>query len=83
MTSKVIHFTPILSVCLRKNFQYKFCISRENRGTSFVNIHMGFITYVDFSHSYDFLCVFHELLMRLKNINIIKIIYVHVVEDSL
>ena len=61
MASKPIHFLPILSVCLRKNFQYRFCISRENRGKSFVKIHMCFIAYIDCSHGYDFLCVLHIL----------------------
>ena len=56
MTSKPIHFIPILPIC--KNFQYRCCISRENRGKRFVKIHMCFISYVDSSHGYDFLCVF-------------------------
>ena len=32
MASKTIHFIPILSVCLRKNSQYRCCTSREKRG---------------------------------------------------
>ena len=38
---------PILSLCLRKNFEYRCCISRENRGKSFVKIYVCFITYKD------------------------------------
>ena len=34
MTSKTIHFLPILSVRLRNNFQYRCCRSRENRRIS-------------------------------------------------
>ena len=47
MASKTIHFIPILSVCLRKNFQYKCCISPKNRGNCFVKIYVCFITYKD------------------------------------
>ena len=47
IASKTIHFIPILSLCLRKNFEYRFCISRENRGKSFVKIYVCFITYKD------------------------------------
>ena len=41
-------FIPILSLCLTKNFQYRCCISRENRGKSFVKIYVCFITCKDF-----------------------------------
>ena len=47
IASKTIHFIPILSLCLRKNFEYRCCISRENRGKSFVKIYVCFITYKD------------------------------------
>ena len=47
IASKTIHFIPILSLCLRKNFQYRCCISRENRGKSFVKNYVCFITYKD------------------------------------
>ena len=40
-------FYTILSLCLRKNFQYRCCISRENRGKRFVKIYVCFITYKD------------------------------------
>ena len=43
--NKTIHFIPILSVCLWKNFQYRCCIRWENRSKSFVIIHMWFIRY--------------------------------------
>ena len=36
---KTIHFILILSLCLRKNFQYRSCTSQENRGKSFVKMH--------------------------------------------
>ena len=45
IASKTIHFIPILSLCLRKNFEYRCCISRENQGKSFVKIYVCFITY--------------------------------------
>ena len=42
---KTIHFIPILSICLSKNFQCRCCIQRENWSKSFVIIHMCFIRY--------------------------------------
>ena len=36
LASKTIHFMPILSLCLRKNFEYRCCISRENHGYDFL-----------------------------------------------
>ena len=58
----------ILSLFLRKNFQYRCCISRENRSKRFVKIYLCFITYKDL-HSHDFLCFAYELLNEsLKNI---------------
>ena len=42
-----LYVIPILSLCLRKNFQYRCCISRENRGKNFVKIYVCFITYKD------------------------------------
>ena len=47
IASKTIHFIPILSVRLRKNFQYRCCTSQENQGKSFVKIHVCLITYTD------------------------------------
>ena len=47
IASKTIHFIPILSLCLQKNFEYRCCISRENRGKSFVKIYVCFIIYKD------------------------------------
>ena len=38
---KTIHFTPILSVCLRKNFQCRCFIRRENKSKSFVTIRLS------------------------------------------
>ena len=39
IASKTIHFIHILSLCLRKIFQYRIrFISRENKGKSFVNV---------------------------------------------
>ena len=58
MTSNAIHFLQIFSVCLRNKFQYRCCISRENRYKRFVKIHMCFISYTDCGHGHDFLCVF-------------------------
>ena len=57
ITSKTIHFIPILSVCLQNKFQYRCCISRENRGKRLVKIHMCFITCKDSSDGFDLLCV--------------------------
>ena len=45
IASKTIHFIPILSLCLRKNFWYRWCISRENRGKRFVRIYVCLTTY--------------------------------------
>ena len=47
IASKTIHFIPIFSLCLRKNFQYRCRISGENRGKSFVKIYVCFITFKD------------------------------------
>ena len=47
IASKTIHFIPMLSLCLRKNFEYRCCISRENQGKNFVKIYVCFITYKD------------------------------------
>ena len=51
----------ILLLFLRKNFQYRCCISRENRSKRFVKIYLCFVTYKDLhSHPYTTVSIEHH-----------------------